>query len=98
MVCKTKLHNLWKKYKSNKYLNEYITVNKIKKKKYEEKKKNKSLNIQRTKRTKTKMKIQFIQIENTNIRMWSLKKYILLNFKFKIQERLSKNNYVKKII
>lgn len=28
----------------------------------------------------------------------SLKKYILLNFKFKIQERLLKNNYVKKII
>lgn len=49
MVCKTKLHNLWKKYKSNKYLNEYITVNKIKKKKYEEKKKNKSLNIQKQK-------------------------------------------------
>lgn len=38
-----------------------------------------------------------IQIENTNIRMWSLKKYILLNFKFKIQERLSKNNYEKKL-
>lgn len=49
MVCKTKLHNLWKKYKSNKYLNEYITVNKIKKKKYEEKKKNESLNIQEQK-------------------------------------------------
>lgn len=56
MVCKTKLHNLWKKYKSNKYLNEYITVNKIKKKKYEEKNKNKSLNIQEQKQKWKKYK------------------------------------------